>query len=66
MTYLVLVLVEDKRRGLPVELDSTMSGVNMLARRSQHNNEDRRVKDGSMSGRCAVKQWGLLADFTIP
>ena len=28
--------------------------------------EEKRVEDGRMSGRCAVKQWGLLADFTIP
>ena len=32
-TYLVLVLVEDERRGLPIELDGTSSSVNPLARR---------------------------------
>ena len=40
MTYLVLVLVEDKRRGLPVELDGTSSSVNPLARRRRHVDED--------------------------
>ena len=35
-TYLVLVLVEDKRRGLSVELNGTSSGVDMLARRRRH------------------------------
>ena len=33
MTYLVLVLVEDKGRRLPVELDGTLSSVNALTRR---------------------------------
>ena len=51
MTYLVLVLVEDKRRGLPVELDGTSSSVDPLARRRRHVDEDmRRVEDGRMSG----------------
>ena len=49
MTYLVLVLVEDKRRGLPVELDGTSSSVDPLARR-RHVDEDMRVRDGRMSG----------------
>ena len=35
-TYLVMVLVEDERRGLPVELDGTSSGVHPLARRRRH------------------------------
>ena len=35
-TYLILVLVEDKRRSLPVELDGTSSSVNPLARRRRH------------------------------
>ena len=30
-TYLVLVLVEDKRRGSPVELDGTTDSISMLA-----------------------------------
>ena len=50
-TYLVMVLVEDKRRGLPVELDGTSSSVNPLARRRRHVDEDmRRVEVGRMSG----------------
>ena len=49
-TYLVLVLVEDKRRGLPVELDGTSSSVNPLARRRRHVEDMRRVEDGRMSG----------------
>ena len=39
-TYLVMVLVEDKRRGLPVELDGTSSSVDMLARGRRHVDED--------------------------
>ena len=35
-TYLVMVLVEDERRGLPVELDGMSSSVNPLARRRRH------------------------------
>ena len=35
-TYLVLVLVEDQRRRLPVELDGTSSSVDTLARRRRH------------------------------
>ena len=42
MTYLILVLVEDKRRCLPVELNSMLSGVDTLVRRSWHDNEDMR------------------------
>ena len=48
-TYLVLVLVKDQRRRLPVELDGTSSSVNTLARR-RHDIEDMRVEDGRMSG----------------
>ena len=40
MTYLVMVLVEDERRGLPVELDGTSSSVDALARRRRHVDED--------------------------
>ena len=56
MTYLILVLVEDERRSLPVELDSTMSSIDTLAS-SWHDDRRRyeRVEDGRMSGRCAVK-----------
>ena len=39
-TYLVLVLVEDERQGLPVELDGTSSSVNPLARRRRHVEEE--------------------------
>ena len=49
-TYLVLVLVEDKRRGLSVELDGTSSSIDTLARRRRHVDEDMRVVDGRMSG----------------
>ena len=49
-TYLVLVLVENERRGLPVELDGTSSSVNPLARRRRHDNSMKRVVDGRMSG----------------
>ena len=31
-TYLIMVLVEDKRRGLPVKLDGTANSVDSLAR----------------------------------
>ena len=50
-TYLILVLVEDERRGLPVELDGTSSSIDSLTRR-RHVNEDMRVEDGKMSGEC--------------
>ena len=43
-----------------------MSSIDMLTRGSQHDDEEERIEDGRMSGECAVKQWGLLADFTIP
>ena len=49
-TYLVMVLVEDKRRGLPVELDGTSSSVDPLARRRRHVDDMKRVKVGRMSG----------------
>ena len=39
-TYLVLVLVEDERQGLPVELDGTSSSIDPLARRRRHVDED--------------------------
>ena len=48
-TYLIMVLVEDERRGLPVELDGTSSSVNPLARR-RHVDDMKRVEDGRMSG----------------
>ena len=63
MTYLVLVLVEDERQSLPVELYGMTSSIDTLTRRSWH---DERVEDGKMSSECAVKQWGLLANFAIP
>ena len=49
-TYLVLVLVKDERRGLPVELDGTSSSVDPLARRRRHVDDMKRVEDGRMSG----------------
>ena len=42
MTYLVMVLVKDERRGLPVELDGTSSSVDPLARRRRHVDEESR------------------------
>ena len=65
MTYLILVLVEDERRSLSVEPNSMTSSINMLTRRTWHD-EDMRVEDGRMSSECAVKRWRLLADFAIP
>ena len=50
MTYLVLVLVEDERRGLPVELDGMSSSVDSLVRRRRHDTRYERVEDGRMSG----------------
>ena len=50
MTYLILVLVEDKRRGLPVELDGTSSSVDPLVRRRRHVDDMKRVEVGRMSG----------------
>ena len=49
-TYLVMVLVEDERRGLSVELDGTSSSVDPLARRRRHSDDMKRVEDGRMSG----------------
>ena len=49
-TYLIMVLVEDERRGLPVELDGTSSSINPLARRRRHVDDMKRVEDGRMSG----------------
>ena len=45
-----MVLVEDERRGLPVELDGTMSSVDPLARRRRHVEDMKRVEDERMSG----------------
>ena len=45
-----MVLVEDERRSLPVELDGTTSGVDPLARRRRHVDDMKRVEDGRMSG----------------
>ena len=53
-TYLVLVLVEDQRRRLPVELDGTLSSIDMLARRRRHDIRYERVEDGRMSGECVL------------
>ena len=50
MTYLILVLIEDQRRGLPVELDGTLSSIDALARRRRHDMREMRIEDGRMSG----------------
>ena len=50
-TYLVMVLVEDKRRGLPVEFDGAADSINSLARRRRHVGDMKRVVDGRMSGK---------------
>ena len=47
--YLIMVLVENERRSLPVELDGTSSSVDPLARRRRHNDDMKRVEDGRMS-----------------
>ena len=52
-TYLVLVLVEDQRRCLPVEVDGTSSSIDPLARR-RHDRRYERVEDGRMSGECVL------------
>ena len=49
-TYLILVLVEDKRRGLSVELNGISSSVDSLTRRRRHDDRMRRVVDGRISG----------------
>ena len=54
MTYLILVLVEDQRRGLPVELNGTSSSVDALARRRRHDTRYERIEDGRMSGECVL------------
>ena len=43
-TYFVLVLVEDQRRCLPVELDGTSSSVDPLVRRRRHVDEEMRSR----------------------
>ena len=45
-----MILVEDERRSLPVELDGTSSGVDTLARGRRHVDDMKRVVDGRMSG----------------
>ena len=54
MTYLILVLVEDERRRLPVELDGTLSSVDSLARRRRHGRRYERIEYGRMSGVCVL------------
>ena len=49
-TYLVMILVEDERRGLPVEFNGTSSSVDALARGRRHVDDMKRVVDGRMSG----------------
>ena len=45
-----MVLVEDERRSLPVELDGTSSSVDPLVRRRRHIDDKKRVEVGRMSG----------------
>ena len=45
-----MVLVEDERRGLPIELDSVADSVDSLARRRRHVDDMKRVEVGRMSG----------------
>ena len=49
-TYLIMVLVEDERGSLSVELDGTLSSIDSLARRGRHIDDMRRVEVGRMSG----------------
>ena len=48
-TYLIMVLVEDERQSLPVELNGTSSSVDSLARRRRHDDDMKRVEDKRMS-----------------
>ena len=45
-----MVLVENERGSLPVELDGTSSSIDPLARRRRHVDDMKRVEDGRMSG----------------
>ena len=47
-TYLVMVLVKNERRGLPVEFDGAADSVDSLARRRRHVDDMKRVVDGRM------------------
>ena len=49
-TYLVMVLIENERRGLPVEFDGAADSVNSLARSGRHVDDEKRVVVGRMSG----------------
>ena len=49
-TYLIMVLIENERRGLPVELNSAADSVDSLARRRRHVDDMKRVEVGRMSG----------------
>ena len=49
-TYLVMVLIENKRQGFPVEFDGAADSVNSLARSRRHVDDRKRVEDGRMSG----------------
>ena len=49
-TYLVMVLVKDERRGLPVEFDGAADSVDSLTRSGRHVDDTRRVVVGRMSG----------------
>ena len=49
-TYLVMVLIKDERRGLPVELDGAADSVDSLTRSRRHVDDMKRVVVGRMSG----------------
>ena len=53
-TCLVLVLVEDQGRCLPVELDSRSSSIDTLTRGRRHDRRYKRVEDARMSGECVL------------
>ena len=48
-TYLIVVLVEDERRSLPVEFDGAADSVDSLTRSGRHVDNGKRVVDGRMS-----------------
>ena len=50
MTYLIMVLVEDERRGLPVEFDGAADSVDTLTRGRRHVDDMEKVEVGRMSG----------------
>ena len=63
-TYLVLVLVEDERRGLPVELDGTSSSIDPLARRRRHVDEKTLGAEGALPSRHIESFLRVFKQFT--